>query len=217
MGTYRNIIVIQKDGKEEHWSNLKLLCDNHPEFSYGYIKPWKFPFEYKGWSFRKFEVNSLTPPTSKVSDDSEVVLKEDLINEQNRYLELEKRYQEEIEKRSKAEGEVEKLEKKLVELVSIGGGPSNPHGEGTGNIGISRFAIEVYIVYNKLKKNNEINSFVTYAGWILDKISFKQNSSDSRYLFYGLIEHEKQDGSIVLYKLTELGHAVRKYIVAQDF
>lgn len=216
MSTFRNVIVLKHEESEEFWSNLKLLCENHPEFSYEYIKSKKFPFDYKGWSFRKLEVNSLTPPTSKVSDDSEVVLKEDLVKEQHRYLELEKRYHEEREKRSKAEGELEKLEKKLVELVSIGGVPANSNGQGTDNDGISSFAIDVYIVYNKLKKNNEINSFVTYAGWILNKISFRKNSSDSKYLIYGLIEHEKEDNSIVLYKLTELGQAVRKYIVARD-
>ena len=45
---------------EEFWSNLKLLCENHPEFSYDYIKSKKFPFEYKGWDFRKVEVNRMT-------------------------------------------------------------------------------------------------------------------------------------------------------------
>jgi hypothetical protein len=59
MGSFRNIIVIKTDGKEEFWSNLKLLCEHHPEFSYEYIKSKKFPFEYKDWSFRKVEVNKL--------------------------------------------------------------------------------------------------------------------------------------------------------------
>lgn len=60
MGTYRNIIIIKTAGKEEFWSNLKLLCENHPQFSYDYIKSKKFPFEYKGWDFRKVEVNRVT-------------------------------------------------------------------------------------------------------------------------------------------------------------
>lgn len=64
MGTYRNIILIQNGEIEEYWSNLKLLCDNHSEFSYEYIKSKKFPFEYKGWEFQKFEVN-------KVSEENE--------------------------------------------------------------------------------------------------------------------------------------------------
>lgn len=59
MGSFRNIIVIRKEGHEEFWSNLKLLCKHHPEFSYEYIKSWKFPFDYKGWSFRKAEVNKV--------------------------------------------------------------------------------------------------------------------------------------------------------------
>ncbi|MBD3630519.1 hypothetical protein [Cyclobacterium sp.] len=59
MATLKNVIVLQKEGNEEFWSGLKLLCQYHPEFSYEYIKSKKFPFEYKGWYFRKEVVNGL--------------------------------------------------------------------------------------------------------------------------------------------------------------
>jgi len=57
MGTFRKVIVLEREDKQEFWSNLKLLCAHHPNFSYEYIKSRKFPFDYKEWHFRKVEVN----------------------------------------------------------------------------------------------------------------------------------------------------------------
>ncbi|WP_375585976.1 hypothetical protein [Cyclobacterium xiamenense] len=56
---YKNVIIIRNENREEFWSGLKLLCRYHPEFSYEYIKSKKFPFEYKGWYFRKEVVNGV--------------------------------------------------------------------------------------------------------------------------------------------------------------
>ncbi|GHB44385.1 hypothetical protein [Mongoliitalea lutea] len=53
----KNIILLSQGEKREVWTSLVLLCDAHPEFSYHYIKKYKFPFEYKGWFFEKQPVN----------------------------------------------------------------------------------------------------------------------------------------------------------------
>lgn len=53
----RNIIILSNDSVRECWTSLVLLCENHPEFSYTYLKGLKFPFESKGWKFEKQELN----------------------------------------------------------------------------------------------------------------------------------------------------------------
>lgn len=53
----KNIIVLSQGEKREFWTSLVLLCEAHLEFSYHYIKKYKFPFEYKGWWFEKELVN----------------------------------------------------------------------------------------------------------------------------------------------------------------
>ena len=58
--THQNIIILQNTGTKiwvdktpEAWGSLTDLCRHHPEFSYEYIKKFKFPFEYKGYAFYK--------------------------------------------------------------------------------------------------------------------------------------------------------------------
>jgi hypothetical protein len=51
------IILLEKDGIKESWGSLTNLCEAHPDFSYEYIKSWKFPFKYKGWNFSKLPHN----------------------------------------------------------------------------------------------------------------------------------------------------------------
>lgn len=51
------MIHLQKDERIELWTQLTDLCKAHDEFSYHYLKAKKYPFEYKGWSFRKIKPN----------------------------------------------------------------------------------------------------------------------------------------------------------------
>jgi hypothetical protein len=51
----KSVIIVKKGEDLEAWGSLTELCDNHKEnkFSYNYLKGLKFPFDYKGFSFRK--------------------------------------------------------------------------------------------------------------------------------------------------------------------
>lgn len=42
--------------EEELYQFLTTVCNDHPEFSYNYIKKLKFPFIYKGWKFTKHNI-----------------------------------------------------------------------------------------------------------------------------------------------------------------
>ena len=52
-----NVIVMQKDDEVEVSGCITRICLAHPEFSYHYLKGLKFPFNYKGWSFKKVKYN----------------------------------------------------------------------------------------------------------------------------------------------------------------
>lgn len=53
------IILHNKEtDKHEVWGALTNICDAHPNFSYTYLVKKKFPFEYKGWIFKKVKYNS---------------------------------------------------------------------------------------------------------------------------------------------------------------
>ena len=52
------VIVIQREDYQEVWGRLTKICKAHPEFSYHYLKGKKYPFEYKGWSFKKLKYNT---------------------------------------------------------------------------------------------------------------------------------------------------------------
>ena len=43
---------MQKEDQMEAWKTIKSLCTKY-DFSYHYVKRLKFPFNYKGYSFRK--------------------------------------------------------------------------------------------------------------------------------------------------------------------
>ncbi len=46
------VIIMQKEDQVEAWKSVTRLCDKY-KFSYHYMKRLKFPFNYKGYSFRK--------------------------------------------------------------------------------------------------------------------------------------------------------------------
>ena len=46
------VIIMQKEDQIEAWKSVTRLCDKY-KFSYHYMKRLKFPFNYKGYSFRK--------------------------------------------------------------------------------------------------------------------------------------------------------------------
>lgn len=50
---YKNIIILEKDGKKETWGALTDICKVHSEITFGSIKDKKFPFNYKGFEFTK--------------------------------------------------------------------------------------------------------------------------------------------------------------------
>lgn len=49
----KKVIIIIKEDEVIPSGSLTAICENNPLFSYHYLKGKKFPFEYKGWSFRK--------------------------------------------------------------------------------------------------------------------------------------------------------------------
>lgn len=55
----QNIVILQREDMNafeyvlEAWGSLKRACNAHPDFQYHSIKMKKFPFEHKGWIFRK--------------------------------------------------------------------------------------------------------------------------------------------------------------------
>jgi len=53
----QSVIILESDEHAECWGSLVKLCDAHPNFSYGYLKSKKFPFQYKGWLFIKVRWN----------------------------------------------------------------------------------------------------------------------------------------------------------------
>ena len=52
-----NVIVMQKEDEVEVWGCVTRLCLVHTNFSYHYLKGKKFPFNYKGWEFKKVKYN----------------------------------------------------------------------------------------------------------------------------------------------------------------
>jgi len=50
------MIVLQKNYEIELYTTLKSVVKFHKEFSYYYLRGLKFPFEYKGYSFKKMKV-----------------------------------------------------------------------------------------------------------------------------------------------------------------
>lgn len=48
----KTIIVLTKGESLETWGSLSEIC-RVKDWSYNYLKKKKFPFEYKGWKFRK--------------------------------------------------------------------------------------------------------------------------------------------------------------------
>ena len=48
-----NIIVLQKGDEIEVWGSITEICDIHSDISYHSVYNKKFPFEYKGYSFKK--------------------------------------------------------------------------------------------------------------------------------------------------------------------
>jgi len=48
---------MQKDDEVEVWGCVTRLCLVHTGFSYHYLKGKKFPFNYKGWEFKKVKYN----------------------------------------------------------------------------------------------------------------------------------------------------------------
>ena len=62
MAERKNVTVITnlKDTEQtESWGSLVKLCSFHPEFNYHSLKGKKFPFNYKGWEFKKVKFNRL--------------------------------------------------------------------------------------------------------------------------------------------------------------
>lgn len=51
------MIHLSQGEKAELWSSLTKLCRCHEDFSYYYLKRKKFPFEYKGWNFKRIKPN----------------------------------------------------------------------------------------------------------------------------------------------------------------
>lgn len=51
------MIVLQKDDEVELYTTLTNVVKAHKDFSYYYLRGLKFPFEYKGYSFKKIKVN----------------------------------------------------------------------------------------------------------------------------------------------------------------
>lgn len=49
----KNVIIIQRDDEIEVYGCLTKICFAHKDFSYHFLKGKKFPFEYKGWEFKK--------------------------------------------------------------------------------------------------------------------------------------------------------------------
>ena len=50
----QNIVILEQcPATYEAWGSLKRACDAHTDFQYHSIKMKKFPFEHKGWIFRK--------------------------------------------------------------------------------------------------------------------------------------------------------------------
>lgn len=49
----RKVIILISGDDVECWGSLTEACKNHPEFSYSTLKAKKFPFTYKGVTFKK--------------------------------------------------------------------------------------------------------------------------------------------------------------------
>jgi hypothetical protein len=46
-------LILTNGHQFETWGSLTELCNNHPGFSYNYLKRLPFPINYKGWQIVK--------------------------------------------------------------------------------------------------------------------------------------------------------------------
>jgi len=59
MGLGKQVIVLTKENQLQVWGTITQCCKENEDFSYWTLSARKFPFDYKGWKFRKVFYNSI--------------------------------------------------------------------------------------------------------------------------------------------------------------